>query len=196
MKELDAVHRFGVHFWTQQLESKPQQTDLPWGVWLILCWYCLPSKEVLSLKAVLAKITEVSHCKGRHCSCGGVPAPWWHWAALGCMLSCLAGSCKCVRFLPDPFWYPVKDTWWMRDRALKLQIVVWSTEPRQQPSVKASCGCWQFLPLFFLSLWCRLFETVMYSSFFIQHPQSFLFFVVPYFLLSLGNLGIFYFPLA
>lgn len=103
-----------------------QPTDLPWGLWLILCWYRLHQKKFCLWK--LAKITVGSHCRGRYCSCGGVPAPCWLWTALGCMLSRLLSLSKCLRFLPCPLWYPVKDTWWMRDQALKLQIVAWSTE--------------------------------------------------------------------
>lgn len=85
------------------------------------------SKEVLSLKAVLANITS-SHCKGRYCSYGEVPAPCWLWTTLGCILSCLRSSCKCLRLLPGLFWHHVKDTSWVRDQALKLQIAAWSTK--------------------------------------------------------------------
>lgn len=91
-------------------------------------WASSSSREVLSLKAMMAKIAVGSHCKGRYRICGGAPAPSWLWSALGCMLSCLISLCKCLRFLPVPFWYPVKDAWWMRDQALKLQILAWSTE--------------------------------------------------------------------
>lgn len=78
---------------------------------------------------MLAKITVGFHCRGRFCSCGccgWVPAPRWLWMVLGFMFSCLRSSCKCLRFLP--FWHPVKDTRWMRDQALNLQIAAWSTE--------------------------------------------------------------------
>lgn len=114
-----------------------QWTDPPWGLWLILRWYRL--HPVLSLKAMLAKTTVDSPCEGRCCSGGGVPAPCWLWTVLGWMLSCLMGVYRCLKFLPGHFWYPVKDTWWMRDQALKLQIVAWSTE-----HIDSSCllGLW------------------------------------------------------
>lgn len=95
-------------------------------------------KEVLCLRATLAG----SHCKGKYCSCSRIPAPW--------CLSCLTRSCKCLKFLPGPFWYLVIDPWCMRDQALKLQTVVWSTKctARLQSFVTKNCVCWQFLSLF------------------------------------------------
>lgn len=99
-------------------------------------------KEVLCLRTMLVKTPAGSHCKGRYCSCSRIPAPW--------CLSYLTRSCKCLRFLPGPFWYLVVDPWCMRGQALKLLTVVWSTKciARLQVLVRKNYGCWRFLSLF------------------------------------------------
>lgn len=107
-------------------------------------------KEVLCLRAMLAKTLAGSHCKGRSCSCSGIPAPR--------CLSCLTRSCKCLRFLPGPFWYLVMDPWCMRDQALKLQTVVWSTKCNWLLGGTVAAG--NFCHYFLITLQCCPFETL------------------------------------
>lgn len=142
-------------------------------------------KEVLCLKAMLAKTPAGSHCEGRYGSCSRIPAPWW--------LSCLTSSCKCLRFLPGPFWYLVMDPWCMRDQALKLQIVA-KCVAGQQLFIRRTVAASNFCHYFLVILQCCLFETLTY--FFVQHPQSLLFFIVPSLPHSQGRLDILCFPLA
>lgn len=173
-----------------------QWTDVPWGLLLTICWYHLHQKKFCLWKQCW-QISQACTARGGAAAVGEfVPLVGFE-LALGCMLSCLRSSYKCLQLLPGLFWHHVKDTSWMRDQALKLQIVAWSTKHIDSSHLLGravaagnSCHC------FFVTLQCCLFEALTYSFFLVQRSKSFLFFVVPYFHLSLGKLGVFSFPLA
>lgn len=113
--------------------------------------------------------------------------PCWLWTALGCMLSCLRSSCK---WASRPFLTPCEG--YFMDEGLSTETSNCSIKHqayRQQSSVRA-VPAGNFCHCFFVTLRCCLFEALTYSFFFIQLSKSFVFFVVPYFCLSLAKLGV------
>lgn len=146
MKELAAVYRFGVHFWTLlnrglNLKCSKQACHEVWD---------LPFLGVIFVKRSFDFESSAGRNNSRLPLQGEVLQLWWSSCPL-MALNCVVNSCRCLRFLPGPFWYPVKDTWRMRDQALKLQSSVKHWVYRQQLFVRESCGCWKFLSLSSLS---------------------------------------------
>lgn len=168
-----------------------QRGDLPWGLWLALGW-CRPHHRSFVFESNAGKNSSRLPLQGEVLELCWNSCPCWLWPALRCLLSCLMGLCKCFRFLPGAFWYPVKDTWWMRNQALKLVIVVWSTECIDSSRLLGTtCGCWQF----FVTIFCHfpVLPVCDFDVLFVLRTTTILHLVVPYFPFSLGKPIIFYF---